>query len=330
MKRASRFSVQRGWRLLITDLGLQPADVLAMAALPGDLFSRADATLTPADYFALWRGLEAAAGDLELPLAIARALSVEVFEPPIFASLCSPNLNVALQRLSEFKRLIGPMHLLLNVTPDSTTVELSCYGYSDALPSALCTTELVFFTQLARLATRQAIVPLAVTLVQPPRQADVYQDFFGVPVSAGTSNRIRFGAADAVRPFLTEDVQMWGFFASNLRQRLSMLDTEAGIAERVRVALLQMLPCGQGSIEAVASHLAMSKRSLQRALSAEAANFQSILGTTRTELAQHYLSNSTLSSGEIAFLLGFKDGNSFIRAFTTWTGISPIRYRQAS
>lgn len=330
MKQASRFSVHRGWRLLITDLGLQPADVLALAGLPGDLFSRADASLTPADYFALWRGLETAAGDLELPLAIAQALSVEVFDPPIFASLCSPNLNVALQRLSEFKRLIGPMHLLQEVTADATTVELSCYGYSGALPRTLCTTELVFFTQLARLATRQAIVPLAVTLVQPPQQAEAYQDFFGVPVSAGTSNRIRFCTADAVRPFLTEDVQMWDFFASNLRQRLSMLDAEAGIAERVRVALLQMLPSGLGSIEAVASHLAMSKRSLQRALSAEAANFQGILGATRAELARHYLSNSTLSSGEIAFLLGFQDGNSFVRAFTAWSGISPIRYRKAS
>jgi len=96
------------------------------------------------------------------------------------------------------------------------------------------------------------------------------------------------------------------------------------------VALLQMLPSGLGSIEAIASHLAMSKRSLQRALSAEAANFQGILGATRAELARHYLSNSTLSSGEIAFLLGFQDGNSFVRAFTAWNGISPIRYRKAS
>ena len=39
-------------------------------------------------------------------------------------------------RLSEFKRLIGPMHLLQEVTADATTVELSCYGYSGALPRA--------------------------------------------------------------------------------------------------------------------------------------------------------------------------------------------------
>lgn len=329
MKQASRFSVQRGWKLLISDLGLSPADVLALAGLPGDLFSRTDASLAAAEYFALWRGLETAAGDLELPLAIGQAISVEAFDPPIFASLRSPNLNVALQRLSEFKRLIGPMHLAVEITADGTTVELSCYGYAGVLPRSLCATELVFFTQLARLATRHAVVPLAVTLVQPPLHSEAYEAYFGVPVGVGESNRICFSSTDAARPFLTEDAQMWDYFADGLRQRLSTLEADAGIAERVRIALLQMLPSGQSSIEAVASRLAMSKRSLQRALSAEAASFQTILGATREQLAQHYLANSTLSSGEIAFLLGFQDGNSFIRAFTSWTGTSPVRYRKA-
>jgi hypothetical protein len=39
-------------------------------------------------------------------LKIAQAISAEAFDPPIFASLCSPNMNIALQRLSQFKRLI--------------------------------------------------------------------------------------------------------------------------------------------------------------------------------------------------------------------------------
>ena len=55
MKQATRFSVQMSWKLLILDMGYNPADVLAYARLPGDLFAHKDATLSPAEYFNLWR-----------------------------------------------------------------------------------------------------------------------------------------------------------------------------------------------------------------------------------------------------------------------------------
>ncbi|WP_319522256.1 AraC family transcriptional regulator ligand-binding domain-containing protein [uncultured Desulfosarcina sp.] len=94
MKKASRFTVQRGWKITIKDMGINPAHVLTLAGLPADLFARNDASLSPEEYFNLWRGLEQAAGTEELPLKIGRAISVEAFDPPIFASLCSPNLTL--------------------------------------------------------------------------------------------------------------------------------------------------------------------------------------------------------------------------------------------
>jgi AraC-type transcriptional regulator len=68
VKQATRFSVLRGWKLMLSDMGLNPADVLALAELPAHLFARKDASLSPADYFRLWRGLEQAAGTEALPL----------------------------------------------------------------------------------------------------------------------------------------------------------------------------------------------------------------------------------------------------------------------
>lgn len=57
----------------------------------------------------------------------------------------------------------------------------------------------------------------------------------------------------------------------------------------------------------------MSKRTLQRKLGA----------ATRTALAEHYLTHTRLSLGEIGFLLGFQEPNSFIRADQGWRGGSP-------
>lgn len=62
MKYATQFIVQPTWRLLIADMGLNPVEVLKRAELPGDLFARKDASVTPAQYFNLWRALEESGG----------------------------------------------------------------------------------------------------------------------------------------------------------------------------------------------------------------------------------------------------------------------------
>ena len=67
----------------------------------------------------------------------------------------------------------------------------------------------------------------------------------------------------------------------------------------------------------------MSPRTLQRRLQRELVSYQDILNETRLALARNYLSRSTLTASEIAFLLGYDDPNSFYRAFAAWTGQTP-------
>lgn len=330
MKHATRFSVQPGWKVLLNDLGVNPALVLRLAGLPADLFARKDLKITPADYFRLWHGLEQAAGTDEWPLKMGQVLSVETFDPPIFASLCSRNLNTALQRLAQFKQLIGPLTLHVEITVQQTVVTLDCYGNDEPISRSLGTAELVFLTQLARLGTRKHIVPLWVELVQQQPRREPYQEYFGVPLTFGQANRMAFSASDAQEPFLTENAAMWDFFEVGLSKKLFDLETEASMKERVRSALQEMLPAGQSAIEEAANRLAMSKRSLQRRLSEEASSYQEVLNTTRRELAHAYLVRSSASLGEIAYLLGFQDGNSFLRAFRGWTGQTPGEYRTSN
>lgn len=327
MKQARHFAVHPGWKLIIADLRIAAGDLLTLAELPADLFSRKDATLSPPEYFRLFVGLEQLVGESQLPLRLGGAISVEAFDPSLFACLCSPNLNIALTRLAEYKRLCGPLALDVFVRDTHTEVFIECYGYDRPLPRSLCAMELVFLTHLARLATRQDIVPTEAELVALPGQARPCEEFLGCRLQRGSRNRIRFSAEDAARPFLTENVSMWQFFEPELQTRLSMLETGASTRERVRSALLDMLPSGRSSIQDISARLAMSKRSLQRHLADEALSYQEVLDDTRASLARHYLSRSTISPGEISFLIGFQDANSFLRAFKSWTGMTPGEYR---
>ena len=93
-----------------------------------------------------------------------------------------------------------------------------------------------------------------------------------------------------------------------------------------KCALLALRRC-KANLKKIQSVLTVSKRSLQRQLSDESTSFMDILNATRQQLAQRYLSIASVSQGEIAYLLGFQEVNSFIRAFKDWTGNTPGAYR---
>ncbi|SBP87565.1 helix-turn-helix transcriptional regulator [Thiomonas delicata] len=117
-------------------------------------------------------------------------------------------------------------------------------------------------------------------------------------------------------------------FEPELRLRLADLGAAVTTAARVHAALLEGLPSGRCSMEAIAAKLLMSKRTLQRRLEGEGRNFQHILQETRQSLARHYLLKTALPIAEISFLLGFDEPNSFYRAFKNWTGRTPDGARQ--
>ena len=78
----------------------------------------------------------------------------------------------------------------------------------------------------------------------------------------------------------------------------------------------------------MARRLGMSRRSLQRRLGEEGTTFQKQLNHTRELLAKHYLGTTSMSTDQIAYLLGYLELNSFLRAFSTWCGMSPSEWRR--
>jgi AraC-like DNA-binding protein len=321
------FTVNPGWRIVLLDAGLNPTNVLRRAGLPDDLFGREKETLSSEKYFDLWRAIEAEADDPTVSLRLGSSVTMESFDPPIFAAMCSPDLNTALQRLARHKRLCAPMVMHVEVRQTETTLELEWLDESLEPPTSLIAAELVFFVQLPRMATRTRVEPLDIRSPRPLEAQPAYDEFFGVPVQTGGRPRITYRAKDAAQPFLTANERMWEFFEPQLRQRLSELDETATTAERVRGALLELLPGGGASVTTVASRLAVSTRTLQRRLKDEGVSFQSVVNSTREELARHYLKSPGISGAEISYLLGYEDPNSFFRAFSSWTGETPEQAR---
>jgi AraC-like DNA-binding protein len=134
---------------------------------------------------------------------------------------------------------------------------------------------------------------------------------------------------DANRPFVTRNAELLSVLAPQFEKELKQEDGAGeNFIEHVRIAIQQKLTGRRPTIEDIADSLHISSRTLQRRLQDKGASFQSVLEESRHQLACHYLNNPVLELNEAAYLLGYEDGNSFVRAFRTWEGVPPARWRE--
>ncbi|MCM3373325.1 AraC family transcriptional regulator, partial [Bacillus velezensis] len=130
-------------------------------------------------------------------LRILDLLSVEAFDPPLFAALCSPNLEIAIRRIGQFKPLIGPIRLRVSHEADALTLAVDFLEREVPPPGMLVAAELGFFVKLARLATRTELPARAVTLPRDVRPHPGYARFFGVTPQYGDAPSVSVALQDA-------------------------------------------------------------------------------------------------------------------------------------
>ncbi len=100
------------------------------------------------------------------------------------------------------------------------------------------------------------------------------------------------------------------------------------LSEDVTRLINTLLPTSQCSSAAIASHLSMHKRTLQRRLAAEGASYEQLLANERKRLATNYLREPNLELSQIAGLLGYSEQSAFNRACRDWFGMTPRQYRK--
>ena len=94
-------------------------------------------------------------------------------------------------------------------------------------------------------------------------------------------------------------------------------------ARRARQIVRMLLPSGLCSVDRVAQHLGMHRRTLTRQLATEGESVTTIINAVRAELAEEYLANSERRLYEVAELLGFSSAAHFSRWFHGQVGRTP-------
>ncbi len=154
-------------------------------------------------------------------------------------------------------------------------------------------------------------------------------EFFGVPVNFGQAqNQLLLHPAALSWPVVTAQPQL---HAQLCRLGDQLLQAQA-VGETLTGRLQQWLgPRLQGqspTLESAADAMGMAAWTLRRRLQLENSSYQNLLDDLRRDLATGHIRETTLSFGEVAFMLGFSSPGAFQRAFKRWTGETPGDYRR--
>lgn len=326
---SKRFRVSSRLAGKLEELGVPPATVLQRAVLPPALFDQPRVLVNTEEMFALWRAIGEVSRDPALGLKLGQEAALERYDPIAIAALCTRNFGEALERMARYKQLTCPEEIAVENGRGECAVRFRWLLAQEMEPDILVDLCFAWVLSVGRLGTGMPLTPLRLELARPRARPTLFERHFGCPVlfDAG-GNALVFRAADIERAFVTHNADLLAMIAPQLEQELSQSNQRQSFLDQVRAVVKRRLAGMRPTVQAVARELHMSSRTLQRRLQESGYSFQQVLEEARRELARHYLVHSPLEVNETAYLLGYEDANSFVRAFHGWEGVPPAHWRE--
>ena len=163
----------------------------------------------------------------------------------------------------------------------------------------------------------------------PPPHVDQYPELFRVPVQFNaTRNALQIDPVwdSPDTEFEPGNTYAFGIFTRHADALLEKLRADTSIRAQIEAQILPKMHEGSISMDKVAHDIAMSRQTLYRRLKDEGVTFAEIHDDLRQRMAVEYLAGQKVTVNETAYLLGFSEASSFVRAFKRWTGFSPTAY----
>jgi AraC-like DNA-binding protein len=314
----------------LEESGIRVSALLQSAGLMPGLLDQPRILVTTDELFALWRAIGRASPDPAIGLLLGTELKPEHFDPVALAALSTASFGDAMRQVARHKLLSCPEEIAHHFDGKEWSIQFRWLLASDAEPEVLTDLCFAWVLTIARHGTGTRLSPLRVEFVRRRPHQKSLERHFGCPILFGAArNAMVFRASDAELPFVTRNVDLLAMLAPQIDEELKQHNGEETFPERVRAAIQKKLTGHRPKMQDIARELHISSRTLQRRLQDAGYNFQQVLEEARHQLARHYLNNSMLELNETAYLLGYEDANSFVRAFRTWEGVPPAHWREA-
>jgi len=161
----------------------------------------------------------------------------------------------------------------------------------------------------------------------PAHQADYARQLQCPCIFGWHRNELRWDSALLARRPRLANAFTTAALQAACEQQLADIEASFGMAGKVYRAL-RVQPGPAAGMQAVASTLKMTDRTLRRHLACEGTSFSRIADQVRYSLAAQQLQSPQASVEQVAAMTGFSDPANFRRAFVRWAGMTPARFRQ--
>jgi AraC-like DNA-binding protein len=311
-------------------LGVDVDELLRRAEIARSRFSVARPLGTTAELFALWHCAEECGGGKDLGLRVGSETPAHHQNIASLAALHSPTLGEGLAKLARYKRLVCPEEITLDVHRGEARLRFEWMLADSDPPPRLIDCIFAGVVGLAQRGTGTPIRPLRLELTRRRAHEALLRRHFGCDIRFDAPFEvIVLEEALLALPLVTHNAHLLAVLLPGLESALEQAGGSRTLADDVRSALNQRI-CGERpAVDKVAKALGMSPRTLQRRLGELGTTYQQLLDEVRHRSARRLLANTDLGPGEVAFLLGFEELNSFTRAFHSWEGTTPARWRVA-
>lgn len=276
----------------------------------------------------LYKAAKALTGCDHLGLMLGQKASLENIGPLQFLVLNSGTMREALQSLFQYCSLwYKGLHCTLNENHNYAEVRVHV---DQEIPEReqLQTAYLVAIVTNIGLILGKPWRPILVRIAYPkPKSAHLYEEFFNCPVWFGQSqHEILFPQKELDQARVGHNDKLKNY----LRNHLAELQDNVNIDIKSQVCKIieELLPHGSCSVEAVAAFFSIHRFTLYRYLNNYETTFESLLESTKKNMAINLLKNNDLLIMEISNQLNYENQANFTRAFKRWYGITPKTWRQ--
>jgi AraC-like DNA-binding protein len=247
------------------------------------------------------------------------------------ASISAPSLGVALKRWCRHHGLIAPdISLQLQVADGIARIAITELVDLGALREFCLVSVLRNIHGLAcwlvdsRIALQGAQFPFAA-----PHHHSAYSILFSGPTTFGAGPAsIQFDAQYLALPLRRDETALQLMLQHALPLTVLQYRRDRLLVQRVRQALSSNARQTH-SAEALSSLLNVSSRTLHRQLKEEGSTLQGLKDEVRQGRAVELLHRTERPIKQVAEAAGFRNEKSFIRAFKSWTGLSPAEFRRS-
>jgi AraC-like DNA-binding protein len=310
-------------------LGIDLAHVLSRAGVAPSRFGSSKAVLSTREFFAFWHAVEALASTPDIGLRLGSEAQPHQLDVASLAALHSPNLGEALTKLARYKRLCLPEEMRIDIEGGEVRIGFHWLRADEKLPPMLIDGAFAHILAMAHRGTGKPLTPLRAELARRRSNEAMLERRLACEVSFDApADVLVLDEAALARPFLTRNADLYEVLLPELEASLREQMGSLTFADDVKSVLRRSMSGERPSVEKVADALRLSPRTLQRRLTEQKTSYQKLLDDVRDNTARRLLLDTDLDAGEIAFLLGFDELNSFTRAFHGWQGATPIRWRQ--